>query len=120
MGSKVTVSEIRMHIWAVRREQIVAEIAGGRRTLAYPLKEFRRDMNVDDFLVDARTIRSKWDSLVDAGIIEEEYPCRACPVNGRLLFAAFRDVLPRNSRMLLERSLKGAELDARITEEALR
>ena len=68
---RITHDEVLREIWEGSTELFVSFLADGKNQAKYSFDRFRRDMMRHDLLVDNRTIKSKWDSLIAKGVIRE-------------------------------------------------
>lgn len=99
-------------IWDARSEQISAFLMEkGWLSCPYTYANFCNDMRRRELVVDERTLRTKWESMILGGIIRETGKKR-----GELSFVAFRDLMPSKCRMHLVSLL---ESDNRAREQAV-
>lgn len=68
---RITHEEVMREIWEGSTELFVSFLADGKNQAKYSFERFRKDMMRHDLLVDNRTIKSKWDSLIAKGVIRE-------------------------------------------------
>ena len=68
---RITHEEVMREIWEGSTELFVSFLADGKNQAKYSYERFRKDMMRHDLLVDNRTIKSKWDSLIAKGVIRE-------------------------------------------------
>ena len=68
---RITHEEVMREIWEGSTELFVPFLADGKNQAKYSFERFRKDMMRHDLLVDNRTIKSKWDSLIAKGVIRE-------------------------------------------------
>lgn len=68
---RITHDEVMREIWNGSSELFISKLAEGDNQARYTFDRFRKDMMRHDLLVDSRTIKTKWDSLIAKGVIRE-------------------------------------------------
>lgn len=68
---RITHEEVMREVWEGSTELFVSLLAEGKNQARYSFERFRKDMMRHDLLVDNRTIKTKWDSLIAKGVIRE-------------------------------------------------
>lgn len=68
---RITHDEVMREIWNGSTELFVCSLSEGKNVVKYTFDRFRQDMMRHDLLVDNRTIKTKWDSLIAKGVIKE-------------------------------------------------
>ena len=96
---RITKEQILREIWENRAEQIISVMRDkGWESCPYTYENFKTDIMKHELLVDERTIRTKWELLVNTEVIEITGRNR-----GDLKFRAFLPFMPSQAKTVLRR-----------------
>lgn len=83
MSRRITTDEIVQTVFERHEEGICALYIEGCGSMPYSYGDFRRDMRIAELMVDDRTIRDRWELLMDKNMVER---ARDGVLSGRTFF----------------------------------
>lgn len=102
---RIAKDQITREIWENRNEQIISFMRGkGWDSCPYTYENFKTDMMRRELLVDERTMRTKWELLLNTGVLTSTGRGRA-----DLQFSAFLPYMSASCKSLLHRLQAGGE-----------